>query len=297
MVIGNGGSTIYSLASVFLDPKLANQYLLEKMVFYETLACPQCGETMQPNVELWRFRCRARTCRLDRSLYSHTFFFGTMLKSNEILFLGRLWLAKVPLTSAIELSGHSPNTVVKFWNHFRELVSSTLAEEDVVIGGENVIVEVDETKLGKRKYNRGHHVEGVWVVVGVERTEARKVFVIPVHTRDSDTLRSIITNHVRPGSIIHTDLWRGYSWLDNAAEYTHQTVNHSQGFINYETGVHTNFVEGTNAGIKRRIPVRSRVREGIELHLGEFVWRRKNEGRDIWIAFVEALREIHYVVE
>jgi hypothetical protein len=32
------------------------------------------------------------------------------------------------------------------------------------------IVEVDESKFGKRKYHRGHRVEGVWVIGGVERT-------------------------------------------------------------------------------------------------------------------------------
>ena len=29
------------------------------------------------------------------------------------------------------------------------------------VGGEDVIVETDESKFGKRKYNKGHRVEGV----------------------------------------------------------------------------------------------------------------------------------------
>ena len=31
-------------------------------------------------------------------------------------------------------------------------------------------MKIEETKLGKRKYNRGHIVEGAWVFGGVERT-------------------------------------------------------------------------------------------------------------------------------
>jgi hypothetical protein len=42
--------------------------------------------------------------------------------------------------------------------------------EDAVIGGDNIVVEIDGSKLGKRKYHRGHRVEGVWVVGGIERT-------------------------------------------------------------------------------------------------------------------------------
>jgi hypothetical protein len=61
-----------------------------------------------------------------------------------------------------------------------------------MVGGENIVVEIDETKLGKRKYNRGHRVDGVWVVCGVERTPARKVFVAQVKSRDSDTLMEVI---------------------------------------------------------------------------------------------------------
>jgi hypothetical protein len=49
-------------------------------------------------------------------------------------------------------------------------VTSTLEITDQIVGEEGVIVEVDETKLGKRKYNRDHRVEGVWIVVGVEKT-------------------------------------------------------------------------------------------------------------------------------
>ena len=125
---------------------------------------------------------------------NNTFFSDTRLKSNEVLMLARLWLAKVSVCSAIDLTGHSEKTVVAFWNHFRQLVSSSIEEDDTVIGGEGIIVEVDDTKLGKRKYHRGHRVEGVWVVVGVERTEERRVFVVPVESRDALSLQHSFTS-------------------------------------------------------------------------------------------------------
>ena len=36
------------------------------------------------------------------------------------------------------------------------------------IGGKGVKVLIDEAKLGKRKYNRGHRVNMVWIFRGIE---------------------------------------------------------------------------------------------------------------------------------
>ncbi|KCZ78038.1 hypothetical protein H311_00942 [Anncaliia algerae PRA109] len=41
------------------------------------------------------------------------------------------------------------------------------------IGGPNLIVEINESKFGKGKYNKGYRVEGVWVLGLVERYEKR----------------------------------------------------------------------------------------------------------------------------
>lgn len=38
----------------------------------------------------------------------------------------------------------------------------------VPIGGVCVQVEIDESKLDKRKYNPGRHVDGEWVLGGVD---------------------------------------------------------------------------------------------------------------------------------
>ncbi len=78
----------------------------------------------------------------------------------------------------------------------------------VFIGGldENnqpIIVEVDESKFGKRKYHRGHRVEGVWVVGGVERTPQRKSFYATVPNRTGETLEELIQNYVLPGNSIN----------------------------------------------------------------------------------------------
>lgn len=73
----------------------------------------------------------------------------------------------------------------------------------------------------------------------------------------------------------------------------HLTVNHSVEFVNQEAGVHTNFIEGSWAGIKMRIPIRSRISNEIGEHLFEFIWRRCHE-KDLWTAFLSALSEVAF---
>ena len=151
--------SLYEMKDTLFDEGAAKRYLLDSGIIELTNQCPKCGEQMKVDIERWRYRCRRRSCNVERSMNNNTFFSDTRLKSNEVLMLARLWLAKVSVCSAIDLTGHSEKTVVAFWNHFRQLVSSSIEEDDTVIGGEGIIVEVYETKLGKRKYHRGHRVE------------------------------------------------------------------------------------------------------------------------------------------
>jgi hypothetical protein len=146
--------------------------------------------------------------------------------------------------------------------HFRGLVTTTLEEVDQIIGGDEIIVEIDETKLGKRKYNRGHLVGGVWIVAGIEKTPQRKVFLVEVQDRSAETLLEIIRTDVLPGSEVHTDLFRGYSGISRELGLVHKTVNHSIHFTDPETGVNTNTIEGNNNALM--IKPRNRVR-GIYL--------------------------------
>ena len=53
------------------------------------------------------------------------------------------------------------------------------------LGGTFNIIETDESRFGRRKYNRGHHVGGVWVFGGVER-RTKKIFLISVEKRNKN---------------------------------------------------------------------------------------------------------------
>lgn len=187
-------------------------------------------------------------------------------------------------------SGLSAPTISALQKQIRQVVSDAIEIEDVTIGGDGIIVEIDETKLGKRKYNRGHRVDGVWVVGGIERTPERRVFLVGVPDRKADMLTQIIVKHVRPGSIIHTDLWKGYNRISESGTYDHLTVNHSKTFKDPLTGVHTNTIEGTWNSLKMQIRPRNRVKDGIGEHLWEFILRRRNKDK-LWEGLIYALTQ------
>jgi transposase-like protein len=247
--------SIFDMHDVLFDDSSCYRYLLEKDVFYRTLPCTVCGGDMERDIERKAFRCCARSCHKELSIRKHTFFFGSMLKTNQILLLGYLWVNRLTNISATAFTGFSKNTIAIFYRHFRQLVASTLQEDDHIIGGAGVVIEVDETKLGKRKYQRGHVVDGIWVAVGVERTADRRVFVVALKDRTADTLLAIVRKHVANGSIVHTDLFKSYAKLEEVTGLKHKTVNHSLFFKDPVTGVHTNTVEGTNFALKRQIPI------------------------------------------
>ncbi|KAG0435961.1 hypothetical protein DMUE_4456 [Dictyocoela muelleri] len=95
------------------------------------------------------------------------------------------------------------------------------------IGGPYIIVEIDESNFGKRKYNRGRLVEGVWVSGAVERLGRRQIFLYAIEKRDAEGLNSVITSSIKRDYHIYSDMWRGYSKLKDLS-YKHSTVNHSE---------------------------------------------------------------------
>lgn len=118
------------------------------------------------------------------------------LTLKNTLYLAYLWLSKTLVSSAIIHVSCSSATAIAYYDYFRQLIADLIDENQSIIGGEEVVVEIDETKVGKRKYNKSHRVDGVWVVGGVERTKKRCVFAVNVEKRDNKTLLDVIKKHV-----------------------------------------------------------------------------------------------------
>ena len=94
-------------------------------------------------------------------------------------------------------------------------------------------MEIDESKFGKRKYHRGHHVEGASVFGGIERGAGR-IFMVVVENRSAETLLQCIERFIEKGITIYSDYWKGYSQLHQHPNYVHLQVNYSITFKDAE---------------------------------------------------------------
>ena len=73
-----------------------------------------------------------------------------------------------------------------------------------------------------------------------------------VPRRNTVTLLPLIIRHIQHGSRIYSDFWQAYNRINDIRSliggqvrrrYVHMGVNHSQHFVNPQTGVCTNHVE------------------------------------------------------
>ncbi|CAF1283826.1 unnamed protein product, partial [Didymodactylos carnosus] len=154
----------------------------------------------------YQSRCRAKGCKLTRSIRDGTFFSTSRLSIQQLLDLMFYW--SQGLDSHKDLRRHcnlaSESTIVDWKNFLRDICAEFFLRHPGVIGWIGHVVEIDESSWTKRKYNRGRVVPNQWVFGGIDG-DTRKCFAVTVNRRDAATLLPIIQQYVRPGSAFHID--------------------------------------------------------------------------------------------
>lgn len=195
------------------------------------------------------FRCPK--CRTERSIFYGSIFKFKQVKVNQLLDLLYFWSSNALQVEAAKEARVARKTVNAWYMKCRvvcyEIMRRTKQKK---IGGPGVIVQVDESKFSKRKYNVGRLVRSCWVVGGID--DFGETFFVEVFARSTEIIDSIFNEYVLPGSIIFTDGWKGYGNL-NSMGYFHYTVNHSKNFVNPVTGVHTQRIENLWCCVKKSI--------------------------------------------
>ena len=103
------------------------------------------------------------------SLKDGSFYAGSHLEFTEALELTYWWSRGATISNAVQETGQSHTTVVDWYNFHRDVCTQYFIDHPVEIGGVGKIVEVDESKVDSRKYNRGRCKGGHWGFGGLER--------------------------------------------------------------------------------------------------------------------------------
>ena len=171
---------------------------------------------------------------------------------------------------------------------------------DYRVGGENVIVQVGETLLNRKKpvsalFQRCRRRRTqLWAWGAVERigiSSGRFVIILLEadidHPRGQEALRACLEKYVSPGSRIIHDDWGAYRAMPwEEMQYIHDNrsiVNHSKEAVNV-WGEHTNHIESLWSASKRWARRRCggalpRTPEVVEAMLIEFMWRHWCDAR------------------
>ena len=231
--------TLFDFATITADDDKLRDFLVAHHVIAGVRFCDFCHEECRIERRRKLFRCdRQVTVKLyggrtkvirkhsfAESLVAGTWFGKSKLSLQVICRFSSLWLVLPhPRTVLItrELSV-SKKTVIDWSSFCREVCQFWLEERSEVLGGKDVVVEIDEAKIGHRKYNRGRWVDGFWVFGGFERV-SRRCFLVPVPFRSREYLLDVIKQWIRPGTTVISDCWKAH---DSVARGLRSPANQS----------------------------------------------------------------------
>lgn len=238
---------------IFSDETLAREWL-EARVWPEGPVCPHCGTQEFTRLEGAAHRAGLYQCNACRSQFTVTV--GTLFERSKIP-LTKWLLATFLLTSskkgmsALQISRMLDISYKSTWfmmHRIREALRD--GSFPGPLGGENKVVEVDETYVGGKAKNRKNYVPPKEAVVALVERDG-KVRSFHVATVTAKTLRPIIKEHTDRASYIMSDESPVYpSAVDGRS---HGTVNHSAEEYVRAHFWHTNTVEGYFSILKRGI--------------------------------------------
>ena len=289
--------------------------------------CPNCKDTLTRLYKInrngrkrqqLRFQCNKQKCKKKNKNHvpvrKNTWFSNANVSLRKSILLIYCFVNKFPYDIAVNETSissgsdsdnpapsvlkkrkleSSVETVTDYYNYCREICCHIVENvKPQKIGGPGLTVEIDEAKFGKRKYNRGRVVEGNWVFGGICR-ETKSIFLVKVEKRDKETLIPLIEKYIEKGSIIISDCWAAYKCLDKLG-YKHQTVNHSENFVDPKSGACTNLIENRWWCIKRQLPSTHTRSKNFEKHLCEYMWRTLyGDKDDLFEAFIKDICKVY----
>lgn len=274
--------TIAQFEAMFPDEDACKGYLVARR-WPQGVHCPRCGNTKVYALPSRPFHWQCQACAPQGyrfSVIAGTIFENTNKKLREWFRVVHLMLASKKGMSALQIQ-----RVMGFGSYgtahsMCHKIRAALIEPEAKLGG---IVEVDDTWIGGKDYNRHWHKKSggrggrgsgkVAVIGAIERkgnVVARVLGSMNKKTAQA-FVRETVSNKV---SLLATDGSFAYKGLN---EYKHASVDHDSG--QYVVGaVHTNTIEGFWSLFKRGIvgSFHKVSEKYLPLYVAEFQFRHNN---------------------
>lgn len=274
---------LLQITAICQDNRNMITYLRDQNMLKRTFTCCQrdCNEVKARSSDGTEFRCNI--CDKRYSIRSNSFFFNIHICIKYILLLLFLFSTKTPVMQCVKYLGKKVDrkTISLVFAKFRDIMTESLLRNPILLGGPNVVVEIDETCLGrKHKYQRGYfRGSGQKWVIGLLDRNTKKVHIQWVPNRTRPILFDIIQRHVQQHSVIHSDEAMVYRTL-NRVGYIHRTLCHQENYVAPD-GTHTNNIENHWLHLKNFLREKHGVyTTNLAAYLDEHLyrWNRKQEG-------------------
>ena len=247
--------------------------------------CPRCGYLMkiyysQSFTDGGAFRCSNSQCRKFLNIRHGTVFLNSHFTLKQLLMIYACWCANIRVSHIATIMGiRRTENISKFVNKIRLIAQRKLLNDlsSFQLGGNNIIVQIDESLFGRAKYNRGKNLKKkpLWVF-GIVDCHNSRVFMKIVKDRSESTLLPIVISYVNNKSLIYSDSWSSYNNL-YLYGYRHYKVNHSTHFVHPISGAHTQKIESLWRSCKDFIRQRRpKSRANYELLIHEWCYRHNN---------------------
>jgi transposase-like protein len=265
----------------FHNEKAAFAYL-ESILWTEGPQCPHCGSVnnagklkgKSTRTGLWK--CYAKECRMQFTVKVGTVFEHGRIPLHKMLQATYLMCSSKKGVSAHQLHRTLEITYKTAW-FLAHRIREAMREGKLPggIGGENKVVEADETFVGGKAKNakKGKPVPVKEAVFSLIERDGR-VSSHHVPNVTAKTLREVLVSHVDRKSYLMTDEARMY--VKVGREFTgHGSVNHSIEEYVRGTFWHTNTIENYFSVLKRGLggTYQHVGQQHLKRYLGEFDFR------------------------